>query len=44
MQTINIVQTTNYDLDRKLTSTDDKRIATKNVNTMSTIDVVLKLY
>ena len=44
MQTLNIVQTPNYDLDRQKISTDHEIIATKNVNTMSTVDVVLKLY
>ena len=43
MQILNIVQTPNYDLEHWKISIDDKIIATKNVNTMSTVDAVLKL-
>ena len=43
MQTLNIVQTRNYDLDRQEMSIDDKLVATENVNTMSTVDDVLIL-
>ena len=40
MQTLKIVQTPNYDFDRQKMSTDDKIVATENVNTMSMIDSV----
>ena len=43
MQNLNIVQTPNYDLDRWKMSTDDKIIATENVNIVPTVDVVLTL-
>ena len=41
MQTLNIIQIPNYDLNGWKMSTDDKIIAIENVNTVSTADVVL---
>ena len=36
MQTLNIIQTLNYDLDRQKMSIDDKIISIENVNIVST--------